>query len=117
MDFLTLEKAIKDRYSAFADVEQVTEYPWLQDRERGLTWRDGLLHTFQVRLSYAKRYSPDTKDLEVVISEVSRFIGLLKLFRPEDRLYWFSAKSKEFRFNGWIINQQIAFCVPDARLV
>ena len=117
MDFLTLKKAIKDKYSSIADVAQVTEYPWFEDGESGLTWRDTLLNTYQIRLSHAKRCSPETKDVEILVSEASRFVGLLKLFGPEDRLYWFSAQSRDLRFSGWIINLQIAFCIPGARLV
>jgi hypothetical protein len=106
-----ISQLIEARFGEPAVVSEFRSKSWFIDEKTKQSWRDHLLSVFQHRLIGAEARGVSAS----VIEETERFLRQVEQLTPEHTLCTFSASSITSAYAGWIINDQIAFCIASKK--
>ena len=109
MNTAQLRELIFIRYGEITEVSHFEAKPWLNDEKRNQSWRDYLIFTMRRRLVGAAERGVSKQ----VIEETESFVRHLECFDQPQILYSFSASSDKIVYAGWIIEDDIVFCLPN----
>ncbi len=100
-----LKKKIKQRFGETPEVIQLNRKEWLMDSQTGQTWKSHLQRIFKIR----QKGDGITVELS---QEIGSFLRHLDKMNKNSSLYSFTATTKENHYGGWLIDNEVAFCVP-----
>ena len=106
-----ISELVRLRFGETVEVSHLDAKPWLMEEKTKKPWRDYLLSGIQQRLDGAAQRGVAVS----VIEETESFRRHLERFTPEQSLYSFSASSAATAYAGWVIDDNLVFCIPSKK--
>jgi hypothetical protein len=103
---------ISSRFGDPVEVLTLEVKPWvMRDHTTGGTWRDHLMAIFTRRLSVSLAHGHSGHPVE----EMKRLLSVLECQTENQPLHSFSARSERFYYSGWMVGDQVAYCIPSEK--